>query len=279
MDIGAQQEVFDLFQRGVLLGDVTSMGYIGLFYAYGFGVMPDYAKAREWYELAADKGDAIAMGNLGGLYSNGFGVARDYAKAREWFEKAANKGDAFAMSNLSMLYEDGFGVARDYAKAREWFEKAADKGDGWAVTVLENLPIREASRAGRHAEALQLLEALTAKVKAAETKRDGKPGKETARALREVAWRALFAQEFRKALAVADRVHALLPDDLGNETNRAHAICLWGNTKNNLRRSTCSTKASPSRMVNYGSACRISYGSASSLRTSWNSARRACRTR
>ena len=51
----------------------------------------DYAKAREWYEKAADKGDAIAMTDLGELYDNGQGVAQDYAKAREWYEKAAGR--------------------------------------------------------------------------------------------------------------------------------------------------------------------------------------------
>ena len=48
---------------------------------------------------------------------------------------------------------------------------------------LEQLPISEAAAAGRYAEALQLQEALAAKVEAVETKREGKPGEETAQAL------------------------------------------------------------------------------------------------
>ena len=40
----------------------------------------------------------------------------------------------------------------------------------------------------------------------------------------DVAWYALFAREFTKALTVADRAHALLPDNLTIETNRAHAL-------------------------------------------------------
>jgi TIR domain len=46
----------------------------------------------------------------------------------------------------------------------------------------------------------------------------------TAEALNNVAWHALFAREFTKALTVADRAHAFLPDDLTIETNRAHAL-------------------------------------------------------
>jgi TPR repeat protein len=34
---------------------------------------------------------------------NGQGVAQDYAKAREWFEKAADKGDARATAYLEKL--------------------------------------------------------------------------------------------------------------------------------------------------------------------------------
>ena len=33
---------------------------------------------------------------LGVLYDSGDGVSQDYAKAREWFEKAADKGSATA---------------------------------------------------------------------------------------------------------------------------------------------------------------------------------------
>ena len=57
---------------------------------------------------------------------------------------------------------------------------------------------------------------------------EGKPGKETAEALTPVAWYALFAREFTKALTVADRAHALLPDNLAIETNRAHALMFLG---------------------------------------------------
>ena len=47
--------------------------------------------------------DADAMFNLGLLYDEGHGVAQDYAKAREWYEKAADKGDTTAMKNLGCL--------------------------------------------------------------------------------------------------------------------------------------------------------------------------------
>jgi TPR repeat protein len=219
------------FEKAADKGEANAMNALGWLYHNGLGVTQDYAKAREWYEKAADKGDALAMNNLGAIYHNGLGVTQDHAQAREWFEKAADKGDALAMNNLGELYHNGLGVTQDYAKAREWYEKAADKGDERAKAKLAQLSIGEAFAAGRYGEALRLQEALVVKVEAAETEREGKPGEETAQALNEVAWHALFAGEFTKAFTVADRAHSLLPDNVTIDTNRAHALMFLGSQK------------------------------------------------
>jgi uncharacterized protein len=219
------------YQKAIDVGEATAMSNLGELYESGHGVAQDYAKAREWYEKAADKGEATAMTNLGALFENGQGVAQDYAKAREWFERAADRGEPIAMHNLGTIYYNGYGVAQDTAKAREWYEKAAEKGDAAAKAAVERLSIREAEEAGRYDDALQLTEAWAAKQEAEETKREGKPGKETAQALKGLAWRALFAREFTQALSAADRAHALLPDNLSIQTNRAHALMFLGRTE------------------------------------------------
>jgi TPR repeat protein len=220
------------YEKAADKGHTSAMFNLGVYYENSFGVAQDYAKAREWYEKAADKGHTSAMFNLGVSYENGYGVTQDYAKAREWYEKAADKGDAEAMFNLGVYYENSFGVAQDYAKAREWYEKAADKGEASATAYLEKLPIREAAGAGRYIEALQLQEVLAVKVEEVETKREGKPGNETAQALNAVVWYALFAREFTKALTVAGRAHALLPNYLAIETNRAHSLMFLEHEQN-----------------------------------------------
>jgi TPR repeat protein len=133
------------------------------------------------------------------------------------------------MNNLGKLYtQGGNDVAQDYAKAREWFERAAARGDAIAKMELEWLSIREAESAGRYAVALQRQEALAAKVEAEEVKRGGKPGLQTSWELNQVIWYALFAKEFTKALTVADRSHALFPDDLSIESKRAHVLMFIG---------------------------------------------------
>jgi tetratricopeptide (TPR) repeat protein len=266
MDDDTTKEVFAVYRRGADNGNATAMGNLGLLYNNGFGVERDYAKAREWYEKAADKGNAramyflgllyitaqgvprdyakahewftkaaekgelLAMSGLGSLYQQGFGVPQDYAKAREWFTKAAEGGDANAMASLGRLYLNGEGVAQDNAKAREWFEKAFVNGEGFGMNYvlgLEQPPISRAAAAGRYSEALQLQEALAAKIEAFETKRERKPSQRTAQALRDVARYALFAREFTKALSVSDRADALFPVHLGiesNQNNRARAL-------------------------------------------------------
>ena len=164
-------------------------------------------------------------------------MPQDYAKAREWYEKAAAKDSSEAMLNLGALFVNGLGVPQDYTKAREWYEKAADKGDASAKMALERLPMREAAMAGRYDEALRLAEAFAAKLEAEESKRDGRPGEQTAGELQQMTWYALFAKDYAKALAVADHAHALFPDNLGIETNRAHVLMFMGTMKR-LRRST-----------------------------------------
>jgi hypothetical protein len=83
---------------------------------------------------------------------------------------------------------------------------------------LEKLSIGEAEWDGRYAEALQLREAFAAKVG------EDRAGKEVRNALINMAWYALRVRNFTKALTIADRAHALFPDDLMVEPNRAYAL-------------------------------------------------------
>src|SRR6516225_1038751 len=184
------------YEKAADKGNADAMNNLGTLCKNGDGVAQDYAKAREWYEKAADKGTADAMNNLGTLYQNGDGVAQDYAKAREWYEKAAAKDVEEAMVSLGALYQKGYGVAQDYAKAREWYEKAADKGDASAMSYLGMIYQNGQGVTQDYAKAREWYEKAAEKAEAVETEREGKPGKETAQALRGVAWLALFTREF-----------------------------------------------------------------------------------
>jgi hypothetical protein len=219
------------FEKAAAKDNADAMFHLATFYEQGYGVPQDYVTAREWYERAAAKDDAEAMYNVGVFHENGFGVPEDYVKAREWYEQAAAKDYSDAMVGLGGIYgSGGYGLPQDYTKAHEWYEKAAAKDNARAKIALEQLPIREAKTAGRYDEALRLQEVFAAKLEAEETS-DGKPGPETANALGGVAWYALFAKEFAKAIAAADRAHTLFPNNLTIETNRAHALMFIGHDK------------------------------------------------
>jgi TPR repeat protein len=212
MDDYDKKEMFAVFRAGAHHGNAVSMRILGILYYSGEGVAQDYAKAREWFEKGADKGDVSSMSNLGSLYANGQGVAQDYTKARELFQKAADEGDAMGMTNLGLLYENGQGVAQDDAKARELYMKAGK----------QNLAIMEPAVSGSlEASSLSMMQMMIMMLA-------DKSGPETALGLESVARSVLQAKEFTKALILADRAHALLPDSLAIDVVRAHALMFMG---------------------------------------------------
>jgi hypothetical protein len=77
-----------------------------------------------WMQGAAN-GDAEAMAYVGVIYEKGLGQAPDYVKAAEWYQKAADAGSSRAMSNLAYLYEEGLGVEQDETKSLNLYRQAA----------------------------------------------------------------------------------------------------------------------------------------------------------
>jgi localization factor PodJL len=101
---------------------------IGVRYAEGRGVAPDYAAAAKWYERAAQGGVVPATFRLGTLYEKGLGTKKDLDAARGYYLQAAEKGSAKAMHNLAVLDADGGGLGPNYKSAAQWFRKAAERG-------------------------------------------------------------------------------------------------------------------------------------------------------
>ena len=73
----------------------------------------------------ATEGDADAQFTLGGVYYEGKHVEQDYAKAMDWFRMAAEQGDKTAQYNLGVMYRDGDGVKVDETESMKWFRLAA----------------------------------------------------------------------------------------------------------------------------------------------------------
>ena len=107
----------------------------------GLGIERDFQKAFKLYDLAAKGEDAEAMTKLADMYYSGFeSVLPDYAKAAEWYNKAYLKGDQLAAYKLGLLFYDGKGVEKNLDQARTLFLYAWETGHiEKALAMLQNL--------------------------------------------------------------------------------------------------------------------------------------------
>lgn len=126
----------------------------------------DAEKACSWFEKAANNGNAIAMFNLGMFYAKGYGVKRDFAKATDWMNKAVAKGvsdaaphaknfrdmaqalpkaengdaqaQALLATNLMKLSSalESAGLGENYVDSIAWATKAAAQGNADGCYLL-----------------------------------------------------------------------------------------------------------------------------------------------
>ncbi|MFY9953635.1 hypothetical protein [Bradyrhizobium sp.] len=117
-----------VLRAAALKGDPAAAYEIGLRFAEGKGVAPNFDEAAKWYDRAAQAGLVPAIFRLGTLYEKGLSVKKDADIARRYYLQAAERGYAKAMHNLAVLDADGGGKGADYKSASQWFRKAADRG-------------------------------------------------------------------------------------------------------------------------------------------------------
>jgi localization factor PodJL len=115
-------------RTAALKGDPTAAYEVGVRFAEGKGIQPNFEEAAKWYDRAASAGIIPAVFRLGTLYEKGMGVKKDIDTARRYYIQAAERGNAKAMHNLAVLDADGGGKGPDYKSAAQWFRKAADRG-------------------------------------------------------------------------------------------------------------------------------------------------------
>jgi TPR repeat protein len=99
----------------------------------------NYADAIFWYTAALKKDNAGASHNLGNMYLNGNGVIQDYAKAHQFFMVAAEQGVPLSMHNLGVMYSNGWGVERNYMYAHMWFNLATMLGESLSIKAREGV--------------------------------------------------------------------------------------------------------------------------------------------
>lgn len=120
-------------------GHAGSRFALGKMYEGGLGLRQSYAKAADWYRMAARAGGhAGAQYALGELYYSGRGVPHDFIDAIQWYRRAARQGHAAAQFVIGSMYEKGWGVDRDLTEAYYWYTLAARK-PGAAQAVMSEI--------------------------------------------------------------------------------------------------------------------------------------------
>jgi localization factor PodJL len=117
-----------VLRAAALKGDPTAAYEVGVRFAEGKGIAPNFDEAAKWYDRAAQAGVVPAIFRLGTLYEKGLSVTKDVDIARRYYMQAAERGNAKAMHNLAVLDADGGGKGANYKSAAQWFRMAADRG-------------------------------------------------------------------------------------------------------------------------------------------------------
>jgi uncharacterized protein len=91
----------------------------------------DYARAREWYQKAADQVHHLAQFNLAQMFAHGQGMPKSDSVALMWIRRAAEGGDAGAQYNLGKRYSRACAIGSEMdasesrTEAYKWFTLAA----------------------------------------------------------------------------------------------------------------------------------------------------------
>lgn len=118
-------KAFDCYLKAVYKRCPYAFYRLGWLYREGLGTEKNVDKAWEYYQRALNMQYSDAMTDVGIFYRYGeMGVEPDYEKAVEWLNKAADKGNAKAMYELADMYLRGEGVKPDFKYAKNWYLKA-----------------------------------------------------------------------------------------------------------------------------------------------------------
>lgn len=118
----------------------------------------DLARAREWYEKAAEAGHAWAQFALGNIHEKAEGTPRNHLAARKWYLAAAHQHVAEAQMHLARMLQAGRGGPTDLAEAAMWYERAANGGHELAATNLALMHLDGTAPQASLPKAVELLE-------------------------------------------------------------------------------------------------------------------------
>jgi TPR repeat protein len=128
---------------------------LGQAYEQGKLVKRDFAKAQEYYQLAAKLGDQDAPFKVGQLYQRGLGSTPEHKLALRFYRLAASRGNKEAMVAMYNNYFCGISVNYDPVMAQRWLDRAISNGSSGAIMkAQQEYQQRGTEKDFRHAEAL-----------------------------------------------------------------------------------------------------------------------------
>jgi localization factor PodJL len=130
-------------EQAAALGHPPAQLQIGELYKLGQLYERDLARARQWFERAANGGNVLAMHRLGVMAARGEGGPVDPKASIAWFERAAGFGLVDSQYNLGATFHptpDGAaGGVQDRTKAYFWYSVAGRNGDRQAAEMAKGL--------------------------------------------------------------------------------------------------------------------------------------------
>lgn len=123
-------KAYEWFEKAAEAGDARGEFMLGLMYYQGDSLAKNTSRARQYFELAAEKDYVDAQLYLGIIAYN----EKDYAAAVPYFLKAAEQEYLGAYTFLSAIYKrGGYGVEKDIPEAIKWYTRAGEQGhaDSW----------------------------------------------------------------------------------------------------------------------------------------------------
>ncbi|WP_370278746.1 hypothetical protein [Pontibacterium sp.] len=129
----------DAFQKAAELGHVEAQYMLGTAYLNGKGTQSDTQQAVKWLERSAKKGHAKAQYSLGNIYLNGRGVSTEEAWGVHWLMRSAKQGHGPAQLATGVSFATGMGVVQDLSEASMWLRLAQSNNQKQAKALLEKL--------------------------------------------------------------------------------------------------------------------------------------------
>lgn len=131
-------EALELYVELANEGNISCQRFVGWMHFFGRGTPRDIEKAQGWFEKSAQQGDLEGKFGLGRVYV----TRKEYERARECFQVTAERDFLPGIYRLGWIHLNGYGVKVNESLALELYSKAAAQGHIMARRGYAGLLVR-----------------------------------------------------------------------------------------------------------------------------------------